>query len=388
MSKKLKVLLVIRWPVGGIRSFIRYVYPNFDPGRYVYTILAPDLPELKTLLDDLRGLDLTYIRIKPNPSIFDYFWVVLRTIIQGRYDIIHSHGFTAGSCTVLPSLVTRTPHIMTYHEMFRDGQFRGVNGFLKKETLSFLLRNIDIIHAVSEDAKNNLLTYIGGLKKQGDKIITIRNGIEVSQFIDAGKRDLRKELNLAEGTFLIGFLGRFMSPKGFAYLVDAIELMKKVDLPKKPLVLTFGYGGFVREENQEIKNRELEKYFIFLPFTTDIGSALKGLDVVAIPSIWEACPLVPMEAMVAGVPVIGTNCLGLRELLENTPASTIPVGDSTALANALVREIKNPSKSKASEFVEEAAKRFDVKRQATELEKVILNLVEERNDNRCLVRQK
>ena len=53
-NKKINILFIIRWPVGGIRSFMRYVYKNFNPLQYNYTILAPDLPELKALLNDLK----------------------------------------------------------------------------------------------------------------------------------------------------------------------------------------------------------------------------------------------------------------------------------------------------------------------------------------------
>jgi glycosyltransferase involved in cell wall biosynthesis len=83
-----------------------------------------------------------------------------------------------------------------------------------------------------------------------------------------------------------------------------------------------------------------------------------------------------MEAMVAGVPLIGTNCIGLREVLRNTPATAVPARDSVALAEALISEMRNPTTTKARAFATEAASRFHVRPRAKELENVILRILE------------
>ena len=103
---------------------------------------------------------------------------------------------------------------------------------------------------------------------------------------------------------------------------------------------------------------------------------LKGLDVVAMPSLWEACGLLAMEAMVAGVPLVGTDCVGLREVLRNTPAHVVPAKDSLALSEALMMEMRNPTTSRAREFAIEAAARFQVKNRAAEIEKLMLKYLE------------
>lgn len=376
MEKKHKILLVIRWPVGGIRTFIRYVYRNFDFRRYSFTIIAPDLPELRILLSDLDGLDVLYVSLDKNPSSISFFRAVSKTIINGKFDLIHSHGFTAGICSLLGSVLTQTPHIMTLHEVLIDAQFMGLQGYCKKVALSLLLPFVKVIHLVSHDALENLLAYFGILKAFKNKLVVIPNGIEVERFLSADKRDLRKELNIQKDKFLIGFLGRFMPAKGFKYLVDAIDILyKEYELPKKPVILAFGEGAFIREEKKCVREKGLDESVCFMQFIPDVASTLKGLDVVVMPSLWEACGLVAIETMVSGVPVIGTDCVGLREVLKDTPATVVPMKDSHALADALVREMRNPSQLKAKLFKEKAARRFDVKKQAKALENVILGMV-------------
>ena len=376
LEKKYRILLVIRWPVGGIRTFIHYVYRNFDFHKYSFSIIAPDLPELRILLSDLDFLEVSYIAVDNNPSNISFFRAVSKAIMNGKFDLVHSHGFTAGISSVLGSVFTHTSHIVTLHEVLNDIQFSGFKGHCKKITMSFLLPLINVIHLVSYDALENILAYFGILKAFKKKLFVIPNGIEVEKFLNASRRDLRKELNLPKEAYLIGFLGRFMPAKGFRYLVDAVDLLcKEHSLPKKPVVLAFGEGAFIREYKKYVMEKGLDKIVYFMPFIPDVVSTLKGLDVVAMPSLWEACGLVAIEAMVSGVPLIGTDCIGLREVLKDTTATIVPQKDSHALAKALMKEMNNPSQLKAKSFTREAARRFDVKKQSGELEKVFLSFL-------------
>jgi glycosyltransferase involved in cell wall biosynthesis len=360
---KTKVLLVIRWPVGGIRTFVRYVYRNFDRNKWQFTIIAPEMDEMKILIDDLHEFDVAYLPVREMPNDWTscfgkMFQSVSRQLVIKKYDLIHSHGFTSGMCSAIPAFLLRTPHLMTSHETLNDKQFDDLKGKTRLIGMKFLFMLIDKVHSVSYDAQDNLLKYFPHLMRKG-KCIVIPNGIEIRRFLEAERRDFRTELYLSDEVFLIGFLGRFMAPKGFRYLVDAIDILREVtDLPKKPLVLNFGEGGFIREEKQAIKVRGLEEFFRFMPFTPNVAKTLKGLDVVVMPSLSEACGLLAMEAMVCGTPLIGTDCIGLREILRNTPAIMVPKANSIALAQALRQEILANHKNEFMLFKQSAVDRF------------------------------
>ena len=376
--KKHRILLIVRHPVGGIRTFFRYVYKNFGSDNYHFTLVAPNLPETSVLLDDLRELDLDYFPADRNVSNKDFFRLVTAIIRSQSFGLIHSHGYTAGACAIIGALSKRIPHVLTCHEVFTPGQFIGFKGLAKKAAFGAMLSMVDCIHCVSNDARDNLLAYLSIIKLFKHKVIMIPHGIDVAPFLKAEKRDLRRELGLPQDSFLIGFLGRFMSPKGFRYLVDAFEQVRKnVNLPRKPLLLTFGQpDGFIREEQEHVRKMGLAGSILFLPFVPNVASTLKGLDIVAMPSLWEACGLLAMEAMVAGVPLVGTDCVGLREVLRNTPAYVVPARDSLTLSEALVMEMRNPTRVKAQEFAITAAARFQVKERAAEIEKLMLKFLE------------
>ncbi len=168
-----------------------------------------------------------------------------------------------------------------------------------------------------------------------------------------------------------------MAQKGFAFLVEAIRLLRERSSKagRSFHVVTFGGGGFIREEQAAIDRAGLKHSFTFMPFVPQIAAALKSVDVVAIPSLWEAMPLLPMEALVAGVPVIGTDCIGLAEVLVDTPATIVPAANADTLAAALEKEAEVSSRDTATRFVQVAAERFDVTPRAQELTDLMRNLV-------------
>jgi glycosyltransferase involved in cell wall biosynthesis len=384
LTRPIEILLIVRWPVGGIRTFLRYVYRHFDKSSYKLTIIAPDVEEMQILMTDLADTAIEYVPIKNMPidgstGFGLMFKSVVKQLFRKHFDVVHSHGFTSAMSADLPVCFFRIPHILTSHDILNRKQFAGIKGLLKKIGLCSLLWRIDCIHCVSIDAMNNLLAHIPILRKKHKKIITIPNGIEVSRFLIDDREDFTNIDGVKKEDFLIGFFGRFMAQKGFRYLVDAIEILSKQDLPRPIRVLCFGWGGFVREEQVMLLNRGLLDYFVFLPFRDNVARAIRGVNVVVMPSLWEACPILPMETMVAGVPLIGSDCIGLREVLQGSAARMVPTGDAGALAEAIANEMAESTLERSLAYRNEASLRFDVINQANQLKNIINKLY--MNDN-------
>jgi glycosyltransferase involved in cell wall biosynthesis len=378
-SSRTHVLLVVRHPVGGIRTFLRYVYSCFDPSKYRFSILGPEDPEFDLLRADLEGEDVRWLQIAGPVSSKRFAAAVFKEILfGGPYDLVHSHGLTAGLCAALPARLRRRRHVVTLHDTFHQRMFQGMNGRARRALINAAMPMFDIITPVSDDAAENLLQHMASCRSTRVKkrIIVVRNGIDTSRFISAEARNLRREVGLGLNTFLIGFMGRFMSQKGFRYLLEAVEIIRDQYRPSlQPVILTFGQGGFIREEQALVRRKGLEGCCYFMPFVADIASTIRGLDVIAMPSLWEACSLLPMEAMVAGTPIIGTNVIGLRETLRDSPAVMVSARDSASLARAIAQEMVHPSKEASEAFRAEAAERFDVTRQAKGIESLYSELL-------------
>ena len=153
-----------------------------------------------------------------------------------------------------------------------------------------------------------------------------------------------------------------MAQKGFRVLVDAVALLKAAREPLPDFkVVAVGSGGFIREDKEYVAQAGVADLFHFEPLQADIGPVLKGLDALAMLSRWEASGLLAMEALVVGVPLIATHCVGLRETLAGTPARMVAPGDARALAGAIADELRDSSRERAAAFVAEASERFDQK---------------------------
>lgn len=360
----MKILLVARWPVGGIRTYIRYIYSNIVFEDCQFTLIAPDL-NLRDFLKDY----LPNNRIKLHEAEDDNRSIIreLRKCIKNNnYDLIHSHGFSAGALTAIATtLGVPCPHVMTAHDVYRDELFKGIKGKLKWFSLNLLYRRLDAVLTVGKDCFDNFHEYMPLVNKKN--IINIDHGVDVEKFSGALKVDYRKALSLPANKKIIGFFGRFMSQKGFSDLVAAIGILaKKFDEIHMPIVLTFGWGGFVREEYENIERLGLTKYFKQMPFTDDMPSAIKGVDMVVMPSRWEACGLLAMEVLSAGVALIGTNCIGLRCVLDGSPSHMVNPNDPDALALAIEAQMTG-NDVQFKEYQQVAIDRFGLDRPAREL---------------------
>jgi len=376
IEHKKRVLLVVRWPVGGIRTFMRYVYRRFPTELYHFILITPDQAETRVLLEDLASLDLTYSPVPENPTPLELGLAVFRQISSGKIDLVHSHGFTSGICSAIQASLFRVPHLMTIHETLNQSQFSGPLGALKRIAMEAALLLIDTIQSVSHDAQSNLLEFFPLIRK---RCLVIPNGIEVERFQKAKSRDLRGELELGDDWYLVGFFGRFMKPKGFVYLVDAVgQYYAQQKGKKKIMVVAFGDGGFIREEKAALAERGLSDYFRFFPFTPNVASVIKGLDLVVMPSLWEACPLLPMEVLTCGIPLLSTDCIGLREVVMDTPSKVVSAGDSKALAEGIQVCIEQDQRQRFIEYAPIAARRYDVTATSAAIQALIWEKVNEK----------
>jgi len=364
--KKKRIVIVAKKPVGGIRTYFKYVYgsPIFDD--YQFVVITPRY-ELKDYISEVfSGKDFEYIETDDTHS--GLVKATRKVFEESACDMLHTHGFTTGLILSVLASWYRLPHIMTAHDVILDWQLPGVMGWFKSMAIGFGFGLIDVINAVGKDAGENLSSRYPKLTTK-EKLVVIRNGIDVEYFSKKFSRDLKNELSLDSDIILFGFFGRFMPQKGFGYLVDAVEIIRKRNSGLKFAIVCFGQGGYIREERQALRERGLEEWFHFMPHTDDMPSAIRGVDAVVMPSLWEACPLLPMEAMVAGVPVIGSDCIGLKEVIEDTPSLMVKMADADLLAGAMTKfaDDRQRYKELAQSFVDTAIKRFDANQSASGL---------------------
>jgi glycosyltransferase involved in cell wall biosynthesis len=374
------ILLIIRWPIGGIQTYCKYVYslPLFDDCRFtVVTTTEAD----EAYFENAFGSKLAELVRLEEPAFTGASILRIARRIA-RPQLIHAHGFSSGILAIPTKLWLGIPMILTSHDILQDSQFAGVAGTLKRLALGSALVFSTCINVVGHDAAQNLRSYFPRACSE-KKLSVILNGIDVERFSEAQPRDLRGELSLPPDTLLMGFFGRFMTQKGFKYILDMLDQRARLACPVH--VVVFGWSGFIREEQAEIKRRGLDGYFSFKPATNEMPQVLKGCDLVLMPSLWEAMPLLAMEAFVAGAPLIATSCIGLKEVCVGTPAIVCAPGDSEALLAAVNTFVwdRTTLKAQAEQYRSEAVRRFDRKQTAQALKELYESMASPNGGLQC-----
>jgi glycosyltransferase involved in cell wall biosynthesis len=358
----------MRWPVGGIRTHVQYNYPDAVPHGYRFTFVGPDDDSLRAFAREMAGLPGSEFVGAPvrGPSC-RLAPTVRRLVRSGRFALIHSHGLTAAAHVVPANLGRGLPHVYTVHDPLRPEQFPGLRGRAKRWLLGRLLRRCTAAVAVSHDIRANLLEYLPALRRGPCRVVMIPNGIDAARFAEPVPADgLRRQLGLTDDTLLVGFLGRFMVQKGFLVLLGAVERLVRGGGPRLRVVAV-GSGDYAREYRAEVERRGLTPHVTLLDFIPDVRPVLYQLDLLAMPSLWEASSLLAMEGMCAGIPVLGTDCIGLREVLRGTPSRAVKAGDPEALRRGLEAACAGLWTAEAREFAAEARERFDNRRSARRL---------------------
>lgn len=353
----MKVLMLVRWPVGGIRTYLRDLLNSRVFSDVKFEVVLPYHQESAQLEGEVGRGDVQWHFAKQDTTAA-LVGAFLRQLATTRYDLVHSHGFTAASIATLPSRLRFLPHLITAHDVVVDANFRGRFSSLHRTVLRCTLLAATRIHCVTRSAAENLMSFAPALSSRGT-IEVIEHGVDVKRFRSGPVRNLREELGIGASATIFGYVGRFMEQKGFAYLIEATRLLALRHPVDRFKVVAIGYGGYIREEQERIARLGLSERISFVPFMRDVAPFLRGVDCVVMPSLWEASGLVAMEAMVAGVPLIASRCVGLSDSLADTPARVVEPRDANGLAEAMERELCESGKQTAAAFADVAAVRFD-----------------------------
>lgn len=365
MSEK-RVLVVAKNPLGGIRTYMLTNCRFLLKKGYRFTFVSPQgtaFESFKTCVAEWPAVECIDA---PENNRWGAFSRRIQQVIRDvRPALIHSQGLRAATEVALGNLFTRIPHIVTLHDVIVPGNdIPGKYKWLKKRIIGGITRRVNVVVPVSEDCARNHLDIFSEWSKGPCRVEVICNGVDVAHILatkEGPYQSIREQLSFAEDHVLFGFFGRFMPQKGLDDLLDALRYLDRLGYGNTfHLLVTKDPHGYRNEYLEYVrKDPVLARLVRFVEPVDEIAGLLSQMDSLVMPSLWEACPLLPAEAMVLGVPVIGSDALGLREVLAGTPSRVIPVGDILALVHEMVKVLKSPRCEEARHFIPEAIQRFD-----------------------------
>jgi glycosyltransferase involved in cell wall biosynthesis len=165
-----------------------------------------------------------------------------------------------------------------------------------------------------------------------EKCSVILNGIPLTPFLAHPASPARRRPLIRFGT-----IGRLVPAKGHAILIDAFARVCQAT-PDAELSI-YGYGALQDELRAQIARLGLEDRVRLEGRTEDSAATLQDFDVFVFSSVNEGLPLVILEAMAAGLPIVTTGVGGIPEVVPKESAWLCPPGNAEALAGAMLQAV-------------------------------------------------
>jgi glycosyltransferase involved in cell wall biosynthesis len=291
-------------------------------GRVVNTPRKEDKNRLRIIRTSPQELkDLSYSGSKYILGTMIWiFFRSMRIIRKEKIELIHAQGFLSGILSYILSKLTRVPYIVTiqsadfsvYHHKLNIKPI--VRFYEKMEKAIFV--NAKYCHAISKHLENHLLKY--GPKNT----IVIPNGVDTKKFVpDPDKFSTRKKLGF-DTENLIVCVSRLEHKNGTHDLIEAAHILDeelKNDKRHNFKIIVLGSGS-QKDKLQEMigKYRLKEKIFLLGSILySEVPKYVAAGDIFIRPSLAEGFGNVFVEAMSAGVAVIGTPVGGIPDFLRD-----------------------------------------------------------------------
>jgi len=335
----IKVLQVLEATEGGTRHHLRDLVGALDPAEFRVD-LAVSCGRDPAFRDDVaayvsRGLSVVEVPMRrglaPAADLTSLIRLV-RCVRRMRPDVIHAHSSKAGFLSRLAGVVCGVPVVYTPHVF----SFLMDCGKGRRRLYRFLERCVRgataALVAVSEEEMREALA----LGYARERIRLVPNGVSAPA---------RQEPACARAVLRVGFFGRLTRQKGPDLLLEAAaDVVAHVPQVRFEV---YGEGEMAGALRAQIEKSQLAAC-VRLNGAYAQGEALdlmRQVDVVAVPSRWEGCPYVVLEAWQAGVPVVASAVGGVPDLIRNgVNGVCVRARDAEALCDGLLEVLRDPQR--------------------------------------------
>lgn len=257
-------------------------------------------------------------------------WRLARLAREEGYTLLHAHTPRSLVVASLASRWTGLPLVYHVHSpASRDSTRRLVN-WMNDRAERLCCGQAKQLITVSP-------TLTDHMREQGvspDKLRCVLNGVPASR--DEGLVARRRRPPLAP--FVVAMVALFRPRKGAEVLLDAVAALRSREVDVKiEAIGPFETPEYEAELRGRVAKLGLIDHVRWAGFTDDVPKALAGADALALPSLFgEGLPMVVLEAMAAGLPVVATRCEGTTEaILHRQTGFLVEPGSVSQLGDAI-----------------------------------------------------
>lgn len=303
-----RVLWVFAWlVVGGEETEVRLLARNLDARRYQIDVVGcfrkPNMPDQTHLQLEAMGVDVD--RTPYNLSfeetveyladkIPNYDLIIACQAVQDIYATLEL-AQSRGICT--PPLI----------------EHGGLVGEALMCRTDFVARYVGVCDSIRVAAAERLST-------RSHHARMIPSMVDLSEFNNSHRQDVRREWNLADDVPVVGWVGRLDRKKRVEDFIRAAAIVRETNARARFFVIG-GPDAFMPEYEDELRELThqlgLSENLKFLGDRDDVPRLLAGLDVLAWLSRDEGMPHIISEAGAARLPVVATRDNGSEEQIED-----------------------------------------------------------------------
>ncbi len=303
-------------------------------------------------------------RISKGVIMPSFGWLAWKLVRE--HDIVHLHlpQFDAAGVALRGRILAK-PTLITYH---CDLQLpSGIFNWIINRTvhlMNYLAGMLaDRIGAYTED----FASHSPYLRRFSKKVRVILPPVVMPKSTPEAVKSFQQRYNPEGFSPVIGMATRLASEKGIEILLNALPLIRE-KYPRTTVLYAGQYQDVLGEKayfeklQPRIQTYQESGQWVFLGVLdpSEMSLFYSNLDVLLVPSLnsTETFGLVQIEAMILGTPTIASNLPGVRVPPRLTGmGEVVPIGDSEALASAVIQVISNPVKYQGNP--REVEKQFD-----------------------------
>ena len=348
----LKIAIASDWfypKIGGIESHIDELARNLLFAGHEPYVITHDYRYMKPYVDSfpyrvVRFPSTLYFR-KYHVSVgYDQFWRINEFYKEIGFDVTHVHSIYSPLAVAVSKIsrgIRDVPVVATNHSFYGKPPLDSmIRAFVRHH-----LKRVDTFIAVSTPVASDTRRLLGnGLN--GRPVFVVPNGIDVRKWRPPEPEErekARRDLG-ARDEVVILYLGR-MTERKQAHRIPFMvrEALRRSNFPKRKVKLVMIGNGPMRPTLEENLRKtgigEITELYDFM----ERGRLLPlywAADLVLMPGILEAFPVVGLEAMATGNPVIGRNESGLSDMVLNGKTGLLAVSEE-GMAENLARALQD-----------------------------------------------
>ncbi len=258
-------------------------------------------------------------------------WTLARIVRREGYRILHAHTPRTAMLARLASALTGVPMVYHVHSpTSRDTTSRWtnrVNTLVERWSIARAARLI----VVSDSLRRHMERH--GFSPS--RLTVVHNGVPTVE--PTGRR------SQPGGTWTLGTVALFRPRKGTETLIDALALLRQQGVPVGlRAVGPFETPAYEALLKARVAAHGLQERVEWVGFSRHVNAELSQMDLFVLPSLFgEGLPMVVLEAMAAGVPVVATDVEGIPEAIQNgLDGLIVPPGEPGSLADAIGRVVR------------------------------------------------